>query len=279
VSTPSDRAVERAGLSSAVASMKGLLTACRYLTALPLPRADDTDDLGWAAVWFPLVGLALGGVLALAAIGADLVTPPSVAAVLVVALWALLTGGLHLDGLGDALDGLGGGFGREAALRLMRTGGIGAYGATGIVLVLAVKIAVLGSLPDDLLWRGLVLAPGLGRGAPVLLARLCRPARMEGAGHAFSLGVGTVALAVTGGTGLAAAIGLLGPWGIVPLGAVLLATGLFAAYLRWRLGGFTGDCLGALVEATEALVLVVLAAFDYLDLNWGLHWGASGAEI
>ena len=84
---------------------------------------------------------------------------------------------------------------------------------------------------------------------------------------------------MTGGTGLAAAIGLLGPWGIVPLGAVLLATGLFAAYLRWRLGGFTGDCLGALVEATEALVLVVLAAFDYLDLNWGLHWGASGAEI
>jgi len=155
--------------------VKGLLTACRYLTAVPLPRAADPGDLGSAAGWFPVVGFALGGILALAGLGADIVTPPSVAAVLLVILWALLTGGLHLDGLGDALDGLGGGFGREEALRLMRAGGIGAYGATGIVLVLALKIAVLGSLPQDLLWRGLVLAPGLGRAAPLLSPACAHP--------------------------------------------------------------------------------------------------------
>jgi adenosylcobinamide-GDP ribazoletransferase len=259
--------------------MKSLLTACRYLTALPIPAASEAGDLGHAAAWFPLIGLVLGGLLALAALGTDTVTPPSVAAVLLVALWALLTGGLHLDGLGDALDGLGGGFGRDEALRLMRTGGIGAYGAGGIVLVLALKIAVLGNLPQDLLWRGLILAPALGRAAPVLLARLCRPARPEGAGQAFSLSVGVPALAIAGGTGLAAALGLLGAWGLVPLFAAGLVTAIFAAYLRWRLGGLTGDCLGALVEVTEAIVLTVLAAFDYLDLNWGFHWGSSGADI
>jgi len=259
--------------------VKGLLTACRYLTAVPLPRAAAPGDLGPAAGWFPVVGFVLGGILALAGVGADIVTPPSVAAVLLVILWALLTGGLHLDGLGDALDGLGGGFGREEALRLMRVGGIGAYGATGIVLVLALKIAVLGSLPQDLVWRGLVLAPGLGRAAPLLLARLCPPARPDGAGQAFSLGVRAPALAVAALASAAAAIGLLGAWGLVPL--VVTATGAvaFGGYLRWRLGGLTGDCLGAFVEATEALVLVVLVVFDYLDVAWGFNWESVGANI
>jgi len=77
--------------------VKGLLTACRYLTAVPLPRAAAPGDLGPAAGWFPVVGFVLGGILALAGVGADIVTPPSVAAVLLVILWALLTGGLHRD--------------------------------------------------------------------------------------------------------------------------------------------------------------------------------------
>ena len=78
---------------------------------------------------------------------------------------------------------------------------------------------------------------------------------------------------------LAAAIGLLGAWGIVPL--VVTATGAvaFGGYLRWRLGGLTGDCLGAFVEATEALVLVVLVAFDYLDVAWGFNWESVGAYV
>jgi adenosylcobinamide-GDP ribazoletransferase len=161
----------------------------------------------------------------------------------------------------------------------MRIGGIGAYGAAGIVLVLALKIAVVGNLPQDLLWRALVLAPALGRAAPVLLARLCRPARTEGAGHAFARSVGPLALTMAAVMGVAASIGLLGAWGLVPLLAVGLATALFGLYLRRRLGGLTGDCLGALVELSEALVLTVLAAFDYLDLEWGLHWGSLGADI
>jgi adenosylcobinamide-GDP ribazoletransferase len=259
--------------------VKAFLAACRYLTAVPLPRASDPSDLGPAAGWFPPIGFALGGILALAGLGADVILPPTVAAVVLVALWAALTGGLHLDGLGDALDGLGGAFDREEALRLMRTGGIGAYGAAGIVLVLALKMAVLGNLPQDLLWRGLVLAPGLGRAAPLLLARLCPPARTDGAGQAFALGVRAPALAIAGVVSIVAAVGLLGTWGIVPLLATAIGAAVFAVYLRWRLGGLTGDCLGALVEATEALVLLVLVAFDYLDVAWGFSWESVGVDI
>ncbi|HEX2483506.1 MAG TPA: adenosylcobinamide-GDP ribazoletransferase, partial [Methylomirabilota bacterium] len=79
--------------------LRGALVALRYLTVLPLPRSRDAGDLGRAAGWFPVVGLAVGACLALASLAADRVVPPEVGAMLLVALWAALTGGLHLDGL------------------------------------------------------------------------------------------------------------------------------------------------------------------------------------
>ena len=88
----------------------GALVAFRYLTVLPLPRSRVAGDLGQAAGWFPVVGVALGACLALASLAVDRVVPPGVGAMLLVALWAALTGGLHLDGLADACDGLGGGW-------------------------------------------------------------------------------------------------------------------------------------------------------------------------
>jgi len=246
--------------------MRRLLAACRYLTVLPLPRSAVSGDLGRAAGWFPIVGVILGGALAAAAIGADVVTPPAVAAVLVVALWAGLTGGVHLDGLGDALDGLGGGWDRDEALAIMRDAGVGAYGVTGIALVLALKLAALLSLPDDLLWRALILAPVLGRLAPLLLARFCPPARTEGAGHAFALTVGTSGLVMAAAVAALVSFGLVGVWGTLLLATATAGAGAFAAYLRRRLGGLTGDCLGALVEVTEAAMLVLLCALAYLEV-------------
>ncbi len=243
--------------------MRALLVACRYLTTLPLPRGGSAGDLGRAAGWFPVVGLLLGAILAAAALAAARVAPPPVAAVLVVALWALLTGGLHLDGLADTLDGLGGGWSREEALTIMRDARTGAYGVTAIVLVLAAKLAVLASLPADLAWRGLVVAPALGRLGPLVLARCCPPARAEGAGHAFALSVGARGLAVATSVAVAAAVLVLGPWGIALVGVAGVLAVAFALYLRARLGGLTGDCLGALVEIGEAAVLVALAVLAH----------------
>src|SRR4029453_5240544 len=93
-----------------------------------------------------------------------------------IALWAALTGGLHLDGLADTCDGLGGGWSRERALSIMRDARSGPYGVTAIVLVLGLKAAAVTSLPEGLAWRALVLAPLLGRTGPLLLVRLCPPA-------------------------------------------------------------------------------------------------------
>ncbi len=244
--------------------MRDLLVACRFLTALPLPRSAPAGDLGDAARWFPLVGGLLGAILAGAALGVDRVAPPLLGAVLVVAAWALLTGGLHLDGLADTLDGLGGGWSRDEALAIMRDVRTGAYGVTGIALVLAVKITGLAGLPASARWRALVVAPVLGRLAPLLLARWCAPAREEGAGHAFALAVTPRALGVATLLALAVGLGLLGAWGLLLLGLVAGWTAAFALYLRWRLGGLTGDCLGALVESVEAGVLGAIAVLAHL---------------
>jgi adenosylcobinamide-GDP ribazoletransferase len=246
---------------------RSLLVACRYLTALPLPPASEAGDLGRAAGWFPVVGLILGALLAAVMAAAGVLLPPLVAAVLVVALWAALTGGLHLDGLADTLDGLGGGVDREEALAIMRDPRTGAYGVAGIVLVLGLKIAALASLPSDLSWRALVTAPVLARVGPLALARCCPPARGEGAGHAFVLSVGAPSLGAAVLVGAGVALGLVGPWGVLlVVGALIDALG-FAWYLRLRLGGATGDCLGALVEASEASTLTLLAALAYLQLR------------
>jgi adenosylcobinamide-GDP ribazoletransferase len=244
----------------------GALVALRYLTVLPLPRSRVPGNLGQAAGWLPVVGLGLGGTLALASVGLDRVMPPGVSAMLLVLLWAALTGALHLDGLADTWDGLGGGWSRERALSIMRDARSGPYGVTAIVLVLGLKAAALTNLAEGLTWRALILAPVLGRAGPLLLVRLCPPARPDGAGQGFAAGIRWPALAAGGIVAVLTAGGTLGGWGALPLGLTGLLAWAFAAYLRRRLGGFTGDTLGALIEVIEAGVLVVAVSLDFLEV-------------
>jgi adenosylcobinamide-GDP ribazoletransferase len=244
----------------------GALVAFRYLTTLPLPRSRAPGDLGRAAGWFSVVGLVLGGCLALASLAVDRVVPPGVGGLLLVVLWAALTGALHLDGLADACDGLGGGWSRERALAIMRDGRSGPYGVTAIVLVLGLKATALASLPEGLAWRALVLAPVLGRTGPLLLVRLCRPARPDGAGHAFAAGARWPALVAGGLIAGSVSLATLGPWGALPFGAAGLFVWHLAVYLRRRLGGFTGDTRGALVETIEVGVLVLCVSLDFLEI-------------
>lgn len=241
-----------------------MLVAARYLTVLPLPATAEPGDLGRAAGWFPVVGLLVGLLTGVALVGLATVVPLPVAAVLAAGVWVFLTGGLHLDGLADTLDGLGGGFSRDEALAIMRDARVGAYGVIGIVLVLGLKVAVLASLPLGLAWRAAVAAAVLGRVGPLVLVRLCPPARGEGAGQSFAGSVGSGALGWALLVAAAVTIGLLGPWGLLAVAAAALDAVAFAAYLRCRLGGLTGDCLGALVEGSEASVLTVVALLSQL---------------
>jgi len=241
--------------------VSGLLLAVRYLTIVPLfdPGATSREALGRAAGWFPVVGAMLG--LALAA--TDWLTtrlfPSLLAALLTVTVWKFFTGGLHLDGLADCLDGLMG-HDRERRLAIMRDSRIGTFGAVGLILMLMLQIVAIADLPALARWRVLVLAPAVARATPALVARLFPPARAEGQGAAFVAGVGprqlASALAVAG---LVAGL-TLGRVGVIAAAVAWLAAVVVAGLIARRLGGVTGDVFGAAVESAElAAALLVVA--------------------
>jgi cobalamin 5'-phosphate synthase/cobalamin synthase len=243
-----------------------LLVAVAFLTRLPvpIPSASGGADVGRASLFFPAVGLLVGGLEAGAAFLLLKRLPDGVVAVLVVALGVLVTGALHLDGLADTADGFGGGKDREHALRIMRDHSVGAYGASAIALSLALKIAIVSTLTmfgtPGLLW--IALAPALGRWAPVLLGRALPYARAEGGLGQSVTGGATGALELGGATILAvgAAAGLAGLNGAIAVAGAALATLLFGLLCRRKIGGVTGDTLGASVELVEAVVLLLAVA-------------------
>jgi adenosylcobinamide-GDP ribazoletransferase len=247
--------------------VSGLLLAIRYLTIVPVraPAGDEVGGLGRAAAWFPVVGLGLGALIAVV----DTLTvqwfSASVSAVLTVAAWKIVTGGLHLDGLADCLDGLMGSD-RERRLAIMRDSRIGSFGALGLILVLALEIASVAELPPTVRWRLLLLAPAVGRVVPPVLARLFDAARPEGQGAAFAASVGAVGSSIALVVAAAAAVLVLGPAGVVAA-TVAVSAAIGGAWLvARRLGGVTGDVLGAAVETAELVVILT-----------GLAWAGARA--
>lgn len=242
--------------------MASLVLALRFLTIVPVPGHESTGPgaLGRAAWWFPPVGLALGLVL----VGADrallLVFPPLLAAMLVVILWKALTGGLHLDGLADCLDGLAG---RDPAHRvaIMRDSRIGVFGAVGLVFAIALSLAAMAALPGAARASTLLLAPVVGRLAPLVTGAVFSAATPSaGSGDAFISALPRAAGFVHAALVLLLGFLLAGPRGIAMVSAGLLTALIWSAFLVRRLGGLTGDGLGAGVELAELGVLLAASA-------------------
>jgi len=242
--------------------VSGLLLAARYLTIVPLadPGTTPREALGRAAGWFPVVGAVLG--LGLGA--TDWLTtrlfPSLLAALLTVTVWKFFTGGLHLDGLADCLDGLMG-HDRERRLAIMRDSRIGTFGAVGLILVLLLEIVAVADLPQLVRWRVLVLAPAVARATPALLARLFRPARADGQGAAFVAGVGWPQATLAFLVAALVAVVVLGLPGLLAAVLALLAAVAVAGLIARRLGGITGDVFGAAVESAELVAALAMVAW------------------
>ncbi|MBU4177382.1 MAG: adenosylcobinamide-GDP ribazoletransferase [Proteobacteria bacterium] len=231
--------------------------AIAFLTILPvrLPAELPADGLKRSAGFFPLAGWLIGGFLAGCAwicVRAGL--PPMVSAVLLVTLGAWLTRGLHLDGLADLLDGLGGGQTPERRLAIMKDSATGAFGVIGLVLLLGLKVACLAALvatEGEPLFFALLTVPATARWAMTTLACDTQYPREIGTGHAFVGKVGLRELAL-GGLLLMPLIWWNWSAGLIILGAAMLP----ALWLRFKaskaLGGVTGDVLGASCELGEA---------------------------
>ncbi|MBI4353963.1 MAG: adenosylcobinamide-GDP ribazoletransferase [Candidatus Omnitrophica bacterium] len=244
--------------------MQSLRLALGCLTIVPVgPRATPPDAaFGRSWIWFPLIGLLIGVMLVGAYRLLAPVMPALVTTVLVLGIWVLLTGALHLDGLADVCDGLYGGHTPTERLRIMKDPHLGTMAAVGVAMHLLLKFAVLHSLSSSAIVPALLLIPCLGRYAMVIPGTTLPYARTEdGAAASFvrhatvsSLLIATLA-ALALSWAIAGRIGL-GLCGVVG-GVALMARAVFSR----ALGGITGDALGAVGEIAESVALVCVVAW------------------
>lgn len=254
------------------------LIAMQFLTRVPvsIKGAVESKHIARSMAYFPAVGLFLGILAGGGYFLLSLVLPGPVCDFIAIVFLVIITGNMHGDGLMDTADGIYSGRLREGMLEIMKDSRVGAHGATAGWLALLAKFILLGQLPPEARIWALVLMPVLGRWAQVYGAWKYPYVRAGGGtagfagevgGREFFLasltalaaiaGTGTLMTgAVPAGTGMAAGAILAGT-GMVA-GAVLVGTVLFGRYLSRKLGGITGDVLGALNECIEILTLFIL---------------------
>jgi len=252
-----------------------LRAALSLFTILPVRAAPQIsrDEAARAVRWLPVAGALLAvpaaGVVLGVAAGGHSAPRLLLAAALAMGVLAVLTGGLHLDGLADTADGLGSRRPRDEALAIMRRSDVGAFGVAALVFVLVVQITALATVPPG--WPGaaaLAAAVVTGRVAVVLATGPGSPAARPDGFGALVAGATTPLARFAAGTVLLASVAVVAAlaWGLpvalrgaAAVLAGLLAAGLLRRIAIRRLGGLTGDVFGALIEVSTATVLVTLA--------------------
>ncbi len=246
--------------------MKRFLAALQFLTILPLPGGVNPGErvLGGSLPFFPLVGLLIGAAVALADWWLGRIFPLGVTSVVTVILLIAVSGGLHIDGLADTADGFFSARPREGILAIMKDSRTGPMGVAAVVCIVALKIAVIASVAGPWRWWVLMMTPLAGRCALVLHIALLPYVRPEG-GLAGIFHRNRSRVHALWALAALLAVGFLagGPPGLIAGAAAFLAALLLAAYIYRRVGGLTGDTLGAACELTE--VCPALAAVAMLS--------------
>lgn len=223
-----------------------------YFTRIPLPPVRDfaASELHEAARYLPLAGWLVGAAAALVLYLVALVLPIEVAVLLSMVTTIWMTGALHEDGLADTMDGLGGGWSKEQVLTIMKDSRIGSYGAIALMLALLVKYQSLMHISLTLLPLAMWAAHAVSRFAVLLLMAQQEYVRDEGKAKAVAGGFSASSMGVAATAGLIPMLFL--PiytwWALLPVALVWF---WFSRKLKQRLGGYTGDCLGAMQQLTE----------------------------
>jgi adenosylcobinamide-GDP ribazoletransferase len=242
---------------------KQFAIAVSFLTLVRLPRTPAEDitpsDLAGSFSWFPVVGLLLG--VCLVAVASLLHgAPPFLLAVLLTALLAILTRGLHLDGLADLADGIGGGYTRERRLEIMKDSRTGAFGALALIFAVLLKSTAIYTLLLGHCWSAMLVAPVMSRFAMVLGAYNMPHARSTGGlARPFLEQMDSQQLLGASLLSIAALVFLALKTAAFYLILAVACAGFLRVLARRWLGGMTGDVLGALNEITEIVLLAVAA--------------------
>ncbi len=249
--------------------------AFRLLTVLPVGARQSDEGreraLANSLAFFPLVGVLIGLASAGVFVAAAEAFPVAVAAALAVTTPVVLTGALHIDGLGDSFDGLLGGRTRERKLEIMADPRTGAFGVAAIVLALLVRWAVVSELDPASNWSVLVVAAVLSRGAVSAVVALFPYVRAQGIGAVYSNSSRlAVMTAVVTALALTAVFG--NPASLIAAAVAFVIGALIAMYARRAIGGVTGDIYGAVVELSELSALLTLLALIEAGFDIGAIW-------
>ena len=241
----------------AKSELPAFVQALHFLTRLRLPvEVDFTPEAQRASPrWYPAVGVVIGLICGVIFWGAALLFPPVVAVLAATAAGLIVTGALHEDGFADACDGLGGFRPKERVLEIMRDSRIGTYGVLGLGLMLAAKVAALAAMPVLAVPFVLIAGHAISRASVLWVMASSDYVRDAGAASGVAGGLDQRAMVIGLGTAALALLPLLCVLPVLALIAGLagLAAGHFAMRHRYeaRLGGYTGDCLGAVQQCSE----------------------------
>lgn len=251
---------------STFSAVRDLRVAVTFLTRIPVGwvQGMQTDDLSRAAWAFPLVGLIVGAIGGAALYGAaQLNLHPLACACVGLAVMALITGGLHEDGLADVADGFGGGSNKTRVLEIMRDSRIGSFGVLALIFSVGIKASALSGVPGPgLAWVTLITAAVFSRALLPFIMATMETARMDG----LSRGAGRPTMA---GALVALGLGLIALFAILPMKlafvAIMLVIPLAGLIVLWayrRLGGQTGDVLGAVQQLVEMAVIIAATGWS-----------------
>jgi adenosylcobinamide-GDP ribazoletransferase len=243
--------------------MKSLFASIQFLTICPFPAGFQfgEKELRQSVVFFPIVGLLLGGALSISARGLGWLFPPLLASATTVILMLAVSGCFHMDGLADTADGFLSSRPKERILEIMRDSRTGPMGVIAVICVVVLKVAALVSVPKQLYWGTVFLMPLAGRCAIVLAIAALPYARPQG-GLASAFGRPrwrslTLSLLLLFAAGWLA----LRIIGLAAVGSAILITLLFSMQCNRKIGGFTGDTLGAACEIAELAPALVVASW------------------
>ncbi|MHB8846520.1 MAG: adenosylcobinamide-GDP ribazoletransferase [Nitrospirota bacterium] len=244
------------------------ITALQFLTIFTVRKDHEVDenDLARSMVYFPFVGFVVGIVLVYADKVLLRVFPDAISNIFLVLLSVLITRALHIDGLADSMDGIMGGKDPESRLAIMRDSRIGTAGVVGVFFVLLIKYVCLNNLFDEYKTAALLTAPAFSRWAQMLMMFEANYGREDGMGKAFvgHVRLGGLAAASVISLGISAFVIINEPRTIVLAAVIPCLVALFTMVWRWfvvrKVGGVTGDSVGAISEMTEALTLLLFVS-------------------
>ena len=238
--------------------IKSLISAIGFLTIIPTPKK-YSGEFKHSVIFFPIVGLIIGGIIITVKTFGAPIFPEAVLNLFIVFTFIIVTGGLHLDGLADTVDGFYAGRKKEDILRIMDDPHIGAMGVIAIVFSLMTRYLAVLSIPKNILISGLILSPVAGRWAMVLLMKISKPAKEDGLGNFFMKNIMNTDFIISGILSILIMFFLFGLKGILIFSAVSLIVLTFSKYYNRKIGGITGDNLGAISEITELAALIFLS--------------------